>query len=135
MNPGDLAKKKIINCWYVKTLVLDEADVMLGEENQMGPQIHLIKQHLPDELQVLFFSATFPDDVRKFGTGLIPTSRGIKVSKKDLTVSSVLQVYMNCPDEEEKFAQLCNLYGCLNVSQSIIFVNQRKKALFITISE
>ena len=27
------------------------------------------------------------------------------------------------------------LYGCLNVSQSIIFVNQRKKALFITISE
>ena len=25
---------------------------MLGEENQMGPQIHLIKQHLPDELQV-----------------------------------------------------------------------------------
>ena len=81
---------------------------------------------------------------------------------------------MNCPDEEEKFAQLCNvllaelaanvselptlatfakdffllsiswmlppqtaskimsdcqLYGCLNVSQSIIFVNQRKKAL------
>lgn len=125
---SDLAKKKIINCWYVKTLVLDEADVMLGEENQMGPQIHLIKQRLPDELQVLFFSATFPDDVRKFGTGLIPTSRGIKVSKKDLTVSSVLQVYMNCPDEEEKFAQLCNLYGCLNVSQSIIFVNQRKKA-------
>ena len=75
---------------------------------------------------------------------------------------------MNCPDEEEKFAQLCNvlpprlaetiflllsisrmlppqtarkimsdgqLYGCLNVSQSIIFVNQRKKALFVTISE
>ena len=27
----DLAKKKIINCWYVKTLVLDEADVMLSE--------------------------------------------------------------------------------------------------------
>ena len=29
--PQDLAKKKIINCWYVKTLVLDEADVMLSE--------------------------------------------------------------------------------------------------------
>jgi len=27
----DLAKKKIINCWYVRTLVLDEADVMLSE--------------------------------------------------------------------------------------------------------
>lgn len=23
-----------------------------GQENQMGPQIHIIKQHLPDELQV-----------------------------------------------------------------------------------
>eukprot|EP00913_Durusdinium_trenchii_P030762 g28811.t1 len=98
-------------------------------ENQMGPQIHIIKQHLPDELQVLFFSATFPDDVRKFGAGLIPSSQGIKVTKKNLTVATIMQVYMNCADEEDKFSQLCNLYGCLNVSQSIVFVNQRKKAL------
>lgn len=125
---SDLCKKHIINCWGVKTLVLDEADVMLGEENQMGPQIHIIKQHLPDELQVLFFSATFPDDVRKFGAGLIPSSQGIKVTKKNLTVATIMQVYMNCADEEDKFSQLCNLYGCLNVSQSIVFVNQRKKA-------
>lgn len=125
---SDLAKKKIINCWYVRTLVLDEADVMLSEENQMGSQIATIKQQLQDDLQVLFFSATFPDDVRHFGHGLIPNSKGIKVSKKDLTVSSVLQVYMNCATEEEKFNQLCNLYACLNVSQSIIFVNRRDKA-------
>ena len=31
------------------------------------------------ECQVLFFSATFPEDVRRFGTGLIPTTKGIKV--------------------------------------------------------
>ena len=28
--------------------------------------------------EVLFFSATFPDDVRHFGHGLIPNSKGIK---------------------------------------------------------
>ncbi|CAJ1329494.1 unnamed protein product [Effrenium voratum] len=127
---SDLAKKRIIDCRGVKTLVLDEADVMLSESNQMGSQIHQIRRMLQDDpLQVLFFSATFPDDVRKFGTGLIPSSKGIKVSKKDLTVASVLQVYRECASEEEKFAQLCSLYGCLNVSQSIIFVNRRDKAV------
>eukprot|EP00438_Fugacium_kawagutii_P024128 Skav222764 [mRNA] locus=scaffold600:261719:263626:- [translate_table: standard] len=120
----------------VRQVIQVVASWVRSMENQMGPQIHIIKQQLPDDLQVLFFSATFPDDVRKFGTGLIPTSRGIKARRGDATAAVTpsssgqlpgcyqlhwqiriddennkknQQVYMNCADEEEKFNQLCNV--------------------------
>lgn len=49
---SDLSKKKILDLRDVRCLVLDEADVMLSEENQMGSQIHTVKQFLPEEPQV-----------------------------------------------------------------------------------
>jgi len=77
---------------------------------------------------VLFFSATYPDDVRTFAENLVPRAVSIKVRKTDLTVSSVAQMYMVCNDENDKLEKLSALYGAMNVSQSVVFVNQRKKA-------
>ena len=50
---SDLSKKKILDLRDVRCLVLDEADVMLSEENQMGSQIHTVKQFLPEEPQAV----------------------------------------------------------------------------------
>jgi ATP-dependent RNA helicase DDX19/DBP5 len=124
----DLAKKRIVDLSWTQIFVLDEADMMLDQENMMGPQVTEIRKLLPREVQVLFFSATFPDDVRAFAENLVPRATSIKVKKEELTVSSVAQMYMRCNDEWDKFTKLSSLYGAMNVGQSVIFVNQRKKA-------
>lgn len=58
----------------------------------------------------------------------MPRAFNIKVKKTELTVSSVQQVCMQCGDDNDKFDKLSGLYGALNVGQSIIFVNARRKA-------
>merc|ERR1711957_383968 len=101
---------------------------MLDQENMMGPQVTQIRRLMPPEVQVLFFSATYPDDVRAFAENLVPRAVNIKVKKTDLTVNTVLQMYMRCNDENDKFNKLSALYSAMNVGQSVIFVNQRKRA-------
>jgi len=124
----DMAKKRIIDLSSVRIFVLDEADMMLDQENQMGPQVTQTRRFMGADIQVLFFSATYPDDVRDFAENLVPRALSIKVRKTDLTVSSVAQMYMKCWDDNDKLGKLSALYGAMNISQSIIFVNQRKKA-------
>mmetsp|Transcript_87255 Transcript_87255/g.154589 ORF Transcript_87255/g.154589 Transcript_87255/m.154589 type:complete len:498 (+) Transcript_87255:60-1553(+) len=124
----DMVKKRIIDVSMVRVFVLDEADMMLNQENQMGPQVTQVRRFLPADIQVLFFSATYPDDVREFAENLVPRAVSIKVRKTDLTVSSVQQMYMVCKDENDKLDKLSELYAAMNVSQSVVFVNQRKKA-------
>lgn len=101
---------------------------MLDQENQMGAQVMQIRRFLPQEVQVLFFSATYPDDVRRFAEQLVPKAHSLKVKKEKLTVSSVVQLYLSCKDENDKFEKLSELYGAMNVGQSVIFVNARRKA-------
>eukprot|EP00929_Paragymnodinium_shiwhaense_P094182 TRINITY_DN5461_c0_g1_i1.p1 TRINITY_DN5461_c0_g1~~TRINITY_DN5461_c0_g1_i1.p1 ORF type:complete len:503 (+),score=119.51 TRINITY_DN5461_c0_g1_i1:167-1675(+) len=125
----DLGKKRVVDLWSVKCFVLDEADVMLDQDNAMGPQVTQIRKFLPQELQVLFFSATYPDDVRTFAEALVPRPINIKVKKTDLTVSTVTQMYVLCEDTDaDKLDTLASLYGAMNVGQSVVFVNARARA-------
>lgn len=127
----DLVQKRALDVSGVKVFVLDEADMMLDQENQMGPQVTLVRQFLPNEVQVLFFSATYPDDVRLFAENLVPRANSIKVKKTELTVSTVAQTHMRCSGDQDKFEKLSELYGAMNVGQSIVFVNARRKAFNI----
>ena len=57
----DVVKKKILDVSQMKVFVLDEADVMLNQENQMGKDVSNTRKALPSTCQVLFFSAPYPD--------------------------------------------------------------------------
>ncbi|CAK0838452.1 unnamed protein product [Prorocentrum cordatum] len=93
--PGKLLDicKRTLDARTVSIFVLDEADMMLDSSNAMGPQVLQIRKLLPEKLQVLFFSATYPDDVRQFAESLVPRAMSIRVRKTELTVSSVNQFY------------------------------------------
>ena len=82
-------KKRIIDSSQLKVFVLDEADVMINEDNQMGPQVFQIRRLLPQQLQVLLFSATFPDHVQRFAQELVPNAVRIDVKKEGLRSSRV----------------------------------------------
>lgn len=74
------------------------------------------------------FSATFPDNVRRFATKFAPEANEISLKREDLSVDAIKQLYMDCDSEEHKYETLCNIYDMLTVSQSIIFCKLRTSA-------
>lgn len=124
----NLIQKRVVDTSGVRVFVLDEADVMLDVNNSMNPQITQIRKLLPNNLQIMFFSATYPDEVRQFAENLVPRALNIKVTKTELTVASVEQMRLRCKDDDDKFSKLGELYAALNIGQSIVFVNSRRKA-------
>jgi ATP-dependent RNA helicase DDX19/DBP5 len=71
--------------------------------------------------QILLFSATFPENVRKFSYKFAPDANEITLKREELSVDAIKQFYMDCNGEDHKYEVLCNLYELLTVSQSIIF--------------
>merc|ERR1712176_1121825 len=107
----------------------DEADHMVDEEMGMGPQVTQIRNLLPTKLQVPLFSATYPDRVQEFAKRMVPNPTRITVQKEDLTLATITQTYIDVGNDHAKKGQLLSdLYGALNVGQSIIFVNTRETA-------
>ena len=109
----------------IKTLVLDEADEMLGKG--FKEQIHDIYRSFPPTTQVVLVSATLPADVldmtRKFMTDPVR----ILVKRDEITVDTIKQFFVDVEKEEFKYETLKDLYTQMTVSQSVIFCNTRKK--------
>jgi len=78
-----------------------------------------------------FFSATYPDEVREFANHIVHRPVSIVVKKEELTVSAVSQLFVRCEHDAEKLDKLQALYSAVNVGQSVIFVNQRRKAFHL----
>lgn len=81
---------------------------------------------LPKTVQILLFSATFPDKVMNFARKYAVNSNEIKLRHQELTVKGISQMYMDCPDETKKYDVLCSLYGLMTIGSSVIFVRVRQ---------
>lgn len=77
---------------------------------------------LPRDIQVVLFSATFPDHVHQYAAKFAPNSNEITLQHEELTVEGIKQMFLDCSNEEDKYAHLVKLYGLLTVGSSIIFV-------------
>lgn len=71
--------------------------------------------------QIILFSATFPDHVRKYANNFAPNANKIELKRNELSVDSIRQFYMDCKTEEQKYDILVLLYHILTIGQSIIF--------------
>lgn len=124
---ADVIKRRLLPVQAVKIFVLDEADNMLDQDG-LGDQSIRIKNMLKGNPQVVLFSATFPEHVRKFAARFAPNANEISLKREDLSVDAIKQFYMDCDNEEHKYETLCNIYDLLTVSQSIIFCKRRDSA-------
>jgi translation initiation factor 4A len=120
----------MINEGYLNTetlsmLVIDEADEMLS--HGFKDQIYDIFKHLPEELQVLLFSATLPTEVLEITQKFMRDPIKILVKKESLTLEGIKQFYVSVEKDEYKFDTLCDLYKTLSISQSVIFCNSKKR--------
>ncbi|KAJ8653954.1 hypothetical protein O0I10_010403 [Lichtheimia ornata] len=123
----DSIRRRQLTTNGIKVFVLDEADNMLDQDG-LGDQSIRIKGMLESQPQIVLFSATFPDNVRRFAPRFAPDAYEISLRREELSVDSIKQFYMDCRDEEHKYEVLCNLYDLLTVSQSIIFCRRRDTA-------
>ncbi|KAI1389639.1 DEAD-domain-containing protein [Hypoxylon trugodes] len=123
----DLIRRRQFDVSQLKVLVIDEADNMLDQQG-LGDQCTRVKNMLPKSIQILLFSATFPDKVMRYATQFAPSANQIKLKTQELTVKGISQMYMDCPSEVDKYDILCKLYGLMNIGSSIIFVKTRESA-------
>jgi len=85
---------------------------------------------LPRDCQIVLFSATWADRVRKFAEEIAPNANQITLKPEELNVDGIKQFYVDCRqqmrgDKNRKYHILVGLYSLLTVSQSIIFVKVR----------
>lgn len=123
----DMIRRKLINISKVKVFVLDEADNMLDAQG-LGDQCLRVKKFLPKTTQLVLFSATFPDNVRKYAERFVPNANSLSLKHEELNVEGIKQLYMDCDSADHKFEVLCELYGLLTIGSSIIFVHTRETA-------
>ncbi|MHB1652764.1 MAG: DEAD/DEAH box helicase [Desulfitobacteriaceae bacterium] len=109
---------------YVKTVILDEADEMLD----MGfiDDIESILKQIPvEERQVMLFSATMPLEIRKLAQRYMKDPRIIMVSRDELTVPLIDQVFYETRDKI-KVDVLSRVIDSENIGQGIIFCRTKR---------
>lgn len=86
---------------------------------------------LPKNIQIVLFSATFPDAVVKYAQQFAPKANEMTLQHEDLTVEGIKQIYLDCDSDAAKYDVLVKFYGLLTIGSSIIFVKVRCSARFI----
>lgn len=77
---------------------------------------------MPNDCQIVLFSATFSDMVKEFAQRFAPRAHALSLKVQELSVDGIKQFYMDCKSETHKIEVLQALYGLLTIGQSIIFV-------------
>lgn len=126
----DLVQRKHLVTKKIKLLVLDEADEMLNRG--FKEQMYDMYRHLPPDVQVVLISATLPPDLMDVANKFTTEPVRILVRRDELTLDGIRQFHVDVEKEEWKFDTLCDLYDTLTITQSVIFVNTRKKVDWLT---
>mmetsp|Transcript_33738 Transcript_33738/g.53642 ORF Transcript_33738/g.53642 Transcript_33738/m.53642 type:complete len:458 (-) Transcript_33738:105-1478(-) len=115
----DLAKKNVCNLKDCGMLVMDEADKLLCPE--FMPILEELIKFLPEQRQILMFSATFPASISEFAQKYMQEAYQINLMD-ELTLKGVTQFYAFV-DERQKVHCLNTLFSKLQINQAIIFCN------------
>ncbi|KAF2220801.1 P-loop containing nucleoside triphosphate hydrolase protein [Elsinoe ampelina] len=123
----DLIRRRQLEPSAMAVLVLDEADNMLDQQG-LGDQCKRVKMLLPQNVQTVLFSATFPDQVLGFADQFAPNANQITLQRDELTVEGIKQMYLDVSGDDDKYAALIKFYGLMTIASSIIFVRTRATA-------
>ncbi|KAH7357964.1 ATP-dependent RNA helicase DBP5 [Plectosphaerella cucumerina] len=123
----DITRRRQLDVSKLRMLVIDEADNMLDQQG-MGDQCVRVKNSLPRNIQILLFSATFPDKVMGFAEKFAQGADQIRLKHTELTVAGISQMYIDCDNEVQKYEILVKLYGLMTIGSSVIFVKTRESA-------
>jgi len=119
----------------IELLVIDEADEMM--KRGFIEQVHEIYESISsNSLQVAAFSATWEEEDLVSIKNVLQNPVVIDLKQQQLTLKGLRQYYIDFTEagthriniEKSKLSVLLDIYKSLNISQSIIFVNLKRKA-------
>jgi len=118
----DHLNRKTLKLDKLTSLVLDEADEML----RMGfiDDVETILDHSPDSRQVVLFSATMPDVIRRVANKYLKDPIEIRIKNKTATVSTVDQRYWQVSGTH-KLDALTRILEAEDFQAIIIFVRTK----------
>lgn len=121
----DFVFSRSIDLSHVTTLILDEADQMLG----MGfyEDLEFIIQCLVQSHQTLLFSATMPKEIREIARRHMKDPVELSLISKDLSPPKLEHFFSFCPSAAKKPEELIALLEKLDPKQCLIFGNSRKE--------
>lgn len=126
------ASKRILSVDNITILVFDEADEMLKTDGFADDSVRLIRtiRKKNPEVQLLLFSATFNDNIRKFARQISPNANELIVKKEELSLDVIAQFNVKCPNRDAKVRVLKEMIfpNCEKLGQTIIFVRSRDMA-------
>ncbi|KAM4772394.1 ATP-dependent RNA helicase DDX19A-like [Rhinophrynus dorsalis] len=123
-------KMQFIDPQKIKVFVLDEADLMIAFKGLQDQTIH-IQRMLPQNCQMLLFSATFEESLWTFAQKVVPEPNIIKLEREEEIRDTIEQYYMICANREEKFEALCNIYTAISIAQAMIFCHSSETASWL----
>jgi len=125
----DSLRRKRLVLTGLRLLILDEADEMLSKG--FKDQVKTIFEYVPETSQIALFSATMPQDILELTTEFMRNPVRILVKAEKLTLEGISQFYVSVESEDQKFDVLTDIYDSISVSQGIIFVNSKQKAIYL----
>lgn len=122
---ADLIKAQALNVYKAQSLVIDEADLMLD----MGflEDVDYIGSRMPEELQMLVFSATIPEKLKPFLKKYMENPKYAHVEPKRITAEKIEHVLVPSK-QRDKDKLLFDMMSNLNPYLGIVFANTKNTA-------
>jgi len=118
----DHARRRTLDLSRLRMCILDEADQML--DIGFLPDIEWVLKHTPPQRQMLLFSATMPDAIRKLAAQHMHEPETIHVAPKQVTVDEVDQKFI-AVDRDKKTALLAHFIETYQPPQMVVFCNTK----------
>ncbi|HZW83543.1 MAG TPA: DEAD/DEAH box helicase [Candidatus Deferrimicrobium sp.] len=117
----ELIQKKKINMQTIKTIVLDEADRLLDDNNVVTVKA-VLKSALKDT-QLLLFSASLPQSTLQQASELLRNPELVRVTERITVATNISHMYF-ATEQRDKFEVLRKLIGLVNPTRALIFINR-----------
>ena len=117
----DMFRRRYLSGRDIRIMVLDEADEMLSQGFQQ--KIHQIFQFMPQDLQVVLFSATLPPEILEITKEFMRNPIRITMEAEKLNLECITQYYIALRHDGDKYDTLKDLFSVISVNQTIIYCN------------
>ncbi|WP_104690793.1 DEAD/DEAH box helicase [Helicobacter heilmannii] len=120
----DHLKNRRLKCFAPKVVVLDESDEMLD----MGflDDIEEIFDYLPEDAQILLFSATMPPPIRELANKILQNPVSIHIAPTHVTNADIAQRFYVI-NEHERNEAIMRLLDKETPTKSIIFMRMKRE--------